>query len=165
MFIGAVAGGLVARRLRQAAILGYVPVGMVISNTASARETLGHLLPFRDAFVALFFVTIGAWWIQRRYSRTALLAILGMVVWGKFVIWTSVVRLFRYPFWTAMLVAAGLTQIGEFSYVLVQIARDGKLISSEVYSATLAASLLSIVVNAFLVRSLGIWVVRREHPA
>jgi hypothetical protein len=33
---------------------------MIISNTVSARETLCHLLPFRDAFVALFFVTIGA---------------------------------------------------------------------------------------------------------
>lgn len=91
----------------------------------------------------------------------ALLAILAMVVFGKFVIRTGVVR----RFWTALLVAAGLTQIGEFSYVLVQIARDAGLITTEIYSATLAASLLSIVVNAFLVRSLAGWVAGRQHPA
>lgn len=144
--------------------LGAFLAGMVISNTASARETLGHLLPFRDAFVALFFVTIGALVDPSAlFSNVpALLAILGMVVFGKFVIWTGVVRLFHYRFWTAILVAAGLTQIGEFSYVLAQVARDAGLITSEIYSATLAASLLSIIVNAFLVRSLAGWVVGRD---
>jgi len=146
--------------------LGAFLAGMIISNTATARETLDHLRPFRDAFVALFFVTIGALVNPKAlFSNVpALLAILGMVVFGKFVIWTGVVRLFRYRFWTAILVAAGLTQIGEFSYVLVQIARDAGLISTEIYSATLAASLLSIVVNAFLVRCLAGWVAGRQYP-
>lgn len=48
----------------------------------------------------------------------------------------------------------------DFAYVFV-----GAVAGSEVYSATLAASLLSIVVNAFLVRSLASWVARHEHPA
>lgn len=137
--------------------LGAFLAGMIISGTASARETMDHLRPFRDAFVALFFVTIGALVNPMALfsNVSALLAILGMVVLGKFVIWTGVVRLFRYRYWTAILVAAGLTQIGEFSYVLIRIARDAGLITTEIYSATLAASLLSIVANAFLVRALA----------
>jgi CPA2 family monovalent cation:H+ antiporter-2 len=87
-----------------------------------------------------------------------------MMVLGKCAIWVGVVRLLRYRFWTALLVAVGLTQIGEFSYVLVQIARDAGLIVSEVYSAILAASLLPIVVNVFLVRSLAKWALRAGHP-
>jgi CPA2 family monovalent cation:H+ antiporter-2 len=86
-----------------------------------------------------------------------------MMVLGKCAIWMGVVRLLRYRFWTALLVAAGLTQIGEFSYVLVQIARGAGLIVSEVYSAILAASLLPIVVNVFLVRSLAKWALRAGH--
>jgi CPA2 family monovalent cation:H+ antiporter-2 len=148
--------------------LGAFLAGMVISNTGSARETLNHLLPFRDAFVALFFVTIGALVDPRALFSNAslLLLILGMVVVGKLVIWTAVVRLFRYPIWTALLVAAGLTQIGEFSYVLVQIARDARLIAPGVYGATLAASLLSIVANSFLVRAMAKWTAKgRREPS
>jgi CPA2 family monovalent cation:H+ antiporter-2 len=50
-----------------------------------------------------------------------------------------------------------LTQIGEFSYVLVQVARSSRLVGADVYNATLAASLLSIVLNAFLMRAAHKW--------
>jgi CPA2 family monovalent cation:H+ antiporter-2 len=102
-------------------------------------------------------VTIGALIDPRSLlaNPSLLLSILAMVIFGKLVIWTAVVRLFRYPVWTAILVGIGLTQIGEFSYVLVQIARDARLVGQEVYSAILAASLLSILTNAILVRSVS----------
>ena len=81
-----------------------------------------------------------------------LLAILLLVVVGKFVVWTGVVKLFGYPLRTAVLVGTGLTQIGEFSFILVQVAHANALVGDEFYYATLAASLLSILLNATLVR-------------
>ena len=81
-----------------------------------------------------------------------------LIVLGKFLIWTSVAWIFRYPLQTAVLVGVGLTQIGEFSYVLVQVARDARLVDSDVYSATLAASLLTILLNAFLMRMVPGWI-------
>jgi CPA2 family monovalent cation:H+ antiporter-2 len=66
----------------------------------------------------------------------------------------AVVRLFGYPSATAFLVGLGLAQIGEFSYVLIQVARAAGQVSEEVYQATLAASLVSILANALL----GRWV-------
>jgi predicted Kef-type K+ transport protein len=54
----------------------------------------------------------------------------------------------------------GLTQIGEFSYVLVRVARDAGLVDADVYSATLAASLLTILLNAVLMRVAPEWVDR-----
>ena len=74
-----------------------------------------------------------------------------MVV-GKAVIRTAVVWLFGQPLPTAILVGVGLAQIGEFSFVLVQVARDAGHVDAEVYNAILAASLLTILVNAALVR-------------
>jgi len=53
-----------------------------------------------------------------------------------------------------------LTQIGEFSYVLVRVARDAGLVDAPVYSATLAASLLTILLNAFLMRAAPEWLDR-----
>lgn len=81
------------------------------------------------------------------------IGIVVLIVFGKFIIWTAVVRLFRYLFRTAVLIGVGLTQIGEFTYVFVQVAREAKLVNEDVYSATLAASLLTILLNAFLTRS------------
>lgn len=46
--------------------------------------------------------------------------------------------------------AIGLTQIGEFSYVLVQVARDANLVGEEIYNATLAASVVTILLNGLL---------------
>jgi CPA2 family monovalent cation:H+ antiporter-2 len=71
---------------------------------------------------------------------------------GKFIIWTLLTWAFRYPFRTALMVGVGLTQIGEFSYVLVRVARDAQLVGDDVYNATLAASVVTIVLNGLLLR-------------
>jgi CPA2 family monovalent cation:H+ antiporter-2 len=111
----------------------------------------------RDAFVALFFVTIGTLINPTAVvGNPGLLAtMIALIVVGKLVIWTAVVRLFRYPLATAALVGVGLTQIGEFSFILVQVARASGLVGDDVYSATLASSLVTILINAALVRSVA----------
>jgi len=68
-------------------------------------------------------------------------------------VWTAVVWLFRYPLRVAIAVATGLTQIGELSFVVVQVARSSGLVAENVYTTTIAASLISILINVFLVRA------------
>jgi CPA2 family monovalent cation:H+ antiporter-2 len=75
-----------------------------------------------------------------------------LIVFGKFLVWMAVVALFRYSIATAVAVAAGLTQIGELSFVVVQAARTAGMVGESVFSTTIAASLISILVNVFLVR-------------
>jgi len=87
----------------------------------------------------------------------------GMIVVGKFLIWMGVVRAFAYPMTTAVLVGVGLTQIGEFSFILVQVARNAGLVGDDVYNAALAASLLTILINAVLVRYVPAWLLARER--
>jgi CPA2 family monovalent cation:H+ antiporter-2 len=134
--------------------LGGFLAGVIISGSDCAHETLSKLLPLRDVFVAIFFVTIGALINPRVLGSEPLLLVVlvGLIVICKFLIWFGVVSLFRYSRATALLVGVGLTQIGEFSYVLVQVARSAEVVSDRIYNATLMASLLSIVLNAFLVR-------------
>jgi monovalent cation:H+ antiporter-2, CPA2 family len=136
--------------------LGAFLAGLIVSESGTTRKMLDKLLPLRDAFVALFFVTIGA--LVDPHILISKPALWGMIViltiLGKFVIWTSVVWLFRYPSRTALLVGAGLTQIGEFSYVLVRVARDSHLVTDDVYHATLAASVITILLNGLLMRAL-----------
>jgi CPA2 family monovalent cation:H+ antiporter-2 len=75
-----------------------------------------------------------------------------LIVVGKFVVRASVVWLLGESLWTAILTGIGLAQIGEFSFVLVQAARQEGHVGADIYQATLAASLLSIVIDAALVR-------------
>ncbi len=140
--------------------LGAFLAGLIISGSEYGHETLARLLSLRDAFVALFFVTIGILIDPRVvWGNLPLLGLmLGLIIVGKFVIWTMVVRLFRYAWATALLVGVGLTQIGEFSFVLVQVAKTAGHVSEDVYNATLAASLLSIILNAPLVRYAPGWI-------
>ena len=105
--------------------------------------------------MALFFVTMGALMnpvaILEHPQILAILVVL--IVAGKFVIWTLVVWLLGNSLWTAALVGVGLTQIGEFSFILVQVARQAGHVNEAVYQATLAASLLTILGNAALMRA------------
>jgi CPA2 family monovalent cation:H+ antiporter-2 len=125
-----------------------------VSESNAGEETLKHVLPLRDAFVALFFVTMGVLVNPRVLfsSPSLLLVLVGLIVVGKFVIWNLIVRLFGYSWKTATMVGLGLTQIGEFSYVLVQVARDARLVGDEIYNATLAASVVTILLNGLLMR-------------
>jgi K+:H+ antiporter len=135
--------------------LGAFAAGLMVSASPFAHRALDQMLPLRDAFVALFFVTVGVLINPRNVIANPqfLLAVLLLVIVGKFIIWTAVVKLFRYPLQTAILVGVGLTQIGEFSFILVQVVRSNGLVDEACYSATLAASLLSILANAALVRA------------
>lgn len=148
--------------------IGAFVGGLTISGSEHAHRVLERLMPLRDAFVALFFVTVGTLINPRGiFADTGmLLAIVGMVVVGKAIIWTGITKAFGYSTRTSVLVGTGLTQIGEFSFILVQAARTSGLLSANFYHATLAASLITILINAALVRSVPNWlaVPRRPQP-
>ena len=132
--------------------LGAFVGGMLLGSSAYAHKLAAQTLSLRDAFVALFFVTIGMLIDPRTWlANWRLLGILvAMVLLGKFVAWFGIVRLFGYSSQTALRVGVGLTQIGEFSFILAQVSLHSGLIGSDVYNATLAASLITILVNASL---------------
>ena len=142
--------------------LGAFLAGLIISESDYAHETLARLLPLRDTFGALFFVTVGGLIDPRTVlDNLPLLAVLvGLIVVGKAVIRAGVVWLFGEPLSTAALVGVGLAQIGEFSFVLVQVARDAGHVGHDIYSAILAASLLTILINAALMRVGPGWIGR-----
>ena len=146
--------------------LGAFLAGLLVSESEVAHRTMEHLLPVRDAFVALFFVTMGILVNPRIIvsKPSLLLVIVAMVVIGKFLIWALVVKLFRYPTSTALMVGLGLTQIGEFSYVLVRVARDAHIVGDDMYNSVLAASVITILINGLLLRCSSSIVPKQAAP-
>lgn len=140
--------------------LGAFLAGVSISGLPDLHDAHTQLLPLRDALVALFFVSLGT-----LIDPTVLLhhlPLLGLmlllIVGGKFVVWAMIVRLFGYSTRTAITVAAGLTQIGELSFVVVQTGRAAGMVGENVFSTVIAASLISIFANVFIVRGIFAWI-------
>ena len=143
--------------------LGAFLAGVSISGLPDLHDAHTQLMPLRDALVALFFVSLGTLVDpQTLWSNLPLLGLmLLLIVVAKFLVWTVVVRLFRYPMGTAIGVAAGLTQIGELSFVVVQVSRSAGIVEENVVTVVIAASLISILLNVFIVRVTLKWLDRK----
>jgi monovalent cation:H+ antiporter-2, CPA2 family len=130
--------------------LGAFLAGLLLGSSSFVHKLEKQTLPLRDAFVALFFVTIGMLidpktWLSSWYLVVLLVV---LVIFGKFLVWSTISRIFGYSWETSKRVGIGLTQIGEFSFILAQVSLNSGLISRDIYNATLIASLITILANA-----------------
>ncbi len=143
--------------------LGAFLAGLAISGSDYAHEALARLAPLRDIFVAIFFVTVGALINPGAVLDSLPLVgvMLAVVVLGKLVVWTLLVRLFGESWRTALLVAVSLTQIGEFAFLLARAGTSAGHLDQAVFNATLVTSLLTILLNAVLVRRAPAWLAGR----
>src|SRR5439155_17092649 len=100
--------------------LGAFVAGAVINESDLSRRAAADALPLRDAFAVLFFVSVGMLFDPSILVRQPLqvLAVVAIIVLGKSLAALGIVLLFRQPMGTALTVAAGLAQIGEFSFIL-----------------------------------------------
>jgi CPA2 family monovalent cation:H+ antiporter-2 len=134
--------------------MGAFVAGLMISEVEYADQTLAYVEPLRDVFAALFFAAIGML-IDPVFLWENLELILGLVLLvllGKFLIVTPVVRAFRYPWKTAIVAGLGLAQIGEFSFVLASEGQALGLVSRRVYLLILGTTAVTLVVTPFMLR-------------
>jgi CPA2 family monovalent cation:H+ antiporter-2 len=138
--------------------LGAFLAGVVAGESPLSHRIAEDLLPFREAFSVLFFVSVGML-LDPHYlliNIGPVLLLTGMIVFGKSVITALWAFLFPRPARTALVVAAGTSQIGEFSFILGQTGLALGLLKSEQYALILAGSLLSILVNPLMFRAIGV---------
>jgi monovalent cation:H+ antiporter-2, CPA2 family len=145
--------------------LGAFVAGIVVSESPLSHQVSADLLPFREAFSVLFFVSIGML-VNLGYlagNLGAVLALSALIVIGKYLITVCLGFFIRRPAHTFLVVAAGLSQIGEFSFILGQAGLSMGLLTQDQYSLILAGSLVSITVNPLMFRSISVveqWVKR-----
>jgi CPA2 family monovalent cation:H+ antiporter-2 len=134
--------------------LGAFLAGVVVNESELSHRAAEEALPLREAFAVLFFVSIGMLidptFIVAEIGRVG--AVLLVVVVGKAVVAALLVRLLGGDPATGLTVAAGLSQIGEFSFILGSMGLALGLLPVEGYNLILAGSLLSITVNPLLFR-------------
>jgi monovalent cation:H+ antiporter-2, CPA2 family len=136
--------------------LGAFLAGVVVSESSLSHQVEVEVLPFRETFAVLFFVSVGML-VNPFYLLNHLievLALVGLIVFGKFLVTLLLGLLFPVPARTALVIAIGLCQIGEFSFILGQAGVTLKILTEEQYSLLLVGALLSITINPFLFRAL-----------
>jgi CPA2 family monovalent cation:H+ antiporter-2 len=134
--------------------LGAFVAGVVISESPLSHQVGADVLPFREAFAVLFFVSIGML-VNPGYLLNnvgVILALTGLIVIGKPFVTLVLGFLFPWPARTTLVLAAGLSQIGEFSFILGQEGVGLGLLDQNQYSLILAGALLSITVNPLMFR-------------
>lgn len=131
--------------------LGAFLAGVVISESAISHQVGAEILPFRETFAVLFFVSIGLLVNPGNVFQHIgqVLALTALIVLGKPLLTLLLGFALPAPARTMLVVAAGLSQIGEFSFIIGQAAVGLGLLAQDQYSLILAGALLSIILNPF----------------
>ena len=130
--------------------------GLTITESHAADEARRRLLPFRDLFAVLFFVSIGSLIDPDELARGLgwLALLLGVVLVGKVLVAYLLARLTGLAARPLQL-AVGLGQVGEFSFVFASVGLAAGVIERPLYAAMLAAVAITIAVSTIAVRYVG----------
>ncbi|HVP90027.1 MAG TPA: monovalent cation:proton antiporter-2 (CPA2) family protein [Terriglobales bacterium] len=134
--------------------LGAFLAGVVISESAYSHQVVSDILPFRDVFNSIFFISVGmllnvgdAW-----RSRAVVAGLVLSIIVLKALIVALTVRILGFGSRIAWLTGLALAQVGEFSFVLAGVGRANGLLPNEVFQVFLASSILTIMATPFLIR-------------
>lgn len=159
--------------------LGAFVAGVVVSESEFSHQINADLLPFREAFAVLFFVSVGMLvnplYVFEHWEQVLVLSFVVVVVKGGV---SAVIGFVSpYPARTALILGAGRGQMGEFSFIVGQAGLALGLLTTNQYSLILAGAIVSITVNPLMFRLIapaerwlqrfpGLWrLLNREGPA
>jgi len=134
--------------------LGAFIAGLVISESEYSHQAMAEVLPFRDSFNSLFFVSIGILmdWRVLFSHPLPVAGLLVTVLLVKFVAGAGAVLLAEIPVRSAIMVGIALAQVGEFSFLLAQQGQESGFLRGDPYQVFLAVSVLSMIVTPFLMQ-------------
>ncbi|MBZ9601247.1 cation:proton antiporter domain-containing protein [Phyllobacterium chamaecytisi] len=144
--------------------LGAFVAGVVMSESHLSHRAAADSLPLQNAFAVLFFVSVGMLFDPYVIIRDplAVAAVLALIIFGKSLIGFLIVILLRFPISMGLSVAAGLAQIGEFSFILASLGVSLGLLPREGQDLILAGAILSIIVNPLVLLG-GDWLQKAVH--
>lgn len=150
--------------------LGAFFAGMVMGESEFSHRAAEESLPLRDAFSVLFFVSIGMLFDPLILINQPLrvLAVVAIITLGTPLATLSLVLVMRYPLNTALMVAASLGQIGEFSIILAGLGQNLGVLPHQGLNLVLAGVLISIGMNSFLfaaIEPFRRWVLKQSQLA
>jgi CPA2 family monovalent cation:H+ antiporter-2 len=138
--------------------LGAFLAGLIISESEYSHHIVAEIMPFRDYFASIFFISIGMLlhtdYFRMHWPLLILMTALLISVKTGLVVVTA--KMLRYPIRSALLAGLGLAQTGEFSFLLAQQGLGRGLLTEDVFQTFINASILSMLATPFIIQA-GPW--------
>lgn len=133
--------------------LGAFLAGLIVSESEYSNQAIGNIIPFKDLFASIFFVSIGMMLDTAAFLRAwpVILLLSAAIIAGKTILAMLAIRLLRYPVRTALLSGIALIPIGEFSFILAVAGLNAGVITQEGYQIFLASSIFSMAATPVLI--------------
>ncbi len=133
--------------------LGAFLAGLIVSGYQYRHQVMTDLIPAREVLASLFFVSVGMLLdvsdvVEHMGTTVGLLA---MILVGKFVIILGTALILRLPLRVAILSATLLCQIGEFSFILMNVGGGIQLLGAELAHSLLVAIILSMLLTPIVI--------------
>jgi len=133
--------------------LGAFLAGLIISESEYSLSALEGIMPFRDVFTSLFFISVGML-LDLGYVAGHLPSVAGAtlaVLALKALMAAVAAYLLGFPLRPALMVGLALCQVGEFSFVLAKAGKAEGLIDAQGYQLFLAASIMTMALTPPLI--------------
>ena len=131
--------------------LGAFVAGLVLSESEFSHQALSEVVPIRDIFGLLFFVSVGML-LDPAYAIShagQIVAVVFLTFLGKSVILGGLARAFGYVNMAPWIIGLGLSQIGEFSFVLARTGVTSGILSKPTYDLALTCTVLTMALSPF----------------
>jgi len=134
--------------------LGAFIAGLAISESEYSQQALGDIIPFRDAFMSLFFISVGMLLDPAIVLKHPLLiaSLVVTIILVKTLIAAGAVMSLGLSMRVALITGLCLAQIGEFSFVLCQSGLKHGILTQDLYQIFLAASIATMGLTPFCLR-------------
>jgi CPA2 family monovalent cation:H+ antiporter-2 len=132
--------------------IGAFLAGLIVSESEYAHQAISEIIPFKELFIGLFFVSVGML-MNLKFTLANIqveLLLFAIILVAKTLIIALIILMQKYPLKTAVHVGLGLAQIGEFSFVMAGVGRSSNIITSDGYQIFISASVISMLAAPFL---------------
>lgn len=147
--------------------LGAFLAGLMISESEYAHQATSDILPFKESFIGLFFVSVGMLMnISYISDNCLMIAIAVALIFGlKIITGMTSALIIGSPLRTSIQTGLGLAQIGEFSFVIAVAGRSAGIINEVFYQVFLSSSVITMIMTPFVMKaapSISAWIASRH---
>jgi CPA2 family monovalent cation:H+ antiporter-2 len=137
--------------------LGAFLAGLIISESEYSHQATSNVLPFREIFASIFFVSVGMLLdVQFLLRHLPMIGAFTLAtVLAKGLLATLAALALKYPPRTVIMVGLSLCQVGEFAFILSKTGLEYELLTNDVYQYFLSVSILTMGLTPFLINRAG----------
>lgn len=134
--------------------LGAFIAGVIISESEYSRQVVSDIMPFKDIFNSIFFISIGML-LNLKFAWNEILFVASLalsIFFLKSIVVFLTVKIMRYTSKIALITGLSLAQIGEFSFVLANVGKENGFLPEKIFQGFIASSILTILATPLLIQ-------------